>query len=128
MTPNGILQILIFCLVAALLVKPMGLYMTRVFAGERTLFTPVFKPVERLLYRVFGVKEEEDMPWTIYTVAMLFLSGIGGLICYVMLRLQGHFPWNPQHFGGDMLPPDLSFNTAMSFMTNTDWQSYTPEQ
>ena len=128
MTGNGFLQILLFCVVALLLVKPMGEYMARVFERERTFLDPVLRPIERLLYRIFGVDEEQDMRWTTYTAAMLMLSAVGGFICYIMLRLQGHLPLNPQHYGAKDMPPDLSFNTAMSMMTNTDWQSYTPEQ
>jgi K+-transporting ATPase ATPase A chain len=101
--------------------------MARVFQGERTLLTPVFRPVERLFYKLFGVKEDEDMKWTTYTFAMLMFSVGGGLLTYALLRLQGYLPFNPQHFTGKEMTADLSFNTAMSFTTNTNWQNYVPE-
>jgi K+-transporting ATPase ATPase A chain len=113
--------------VILLLTKPLGAYMARVFQGERTLLTPVFRPVERLFYKLFGVKEDEDMKWTTYTFAMLMFSVGGGLLTYALLRLQGYLPFNPQHFTGKEMTADLSFNTAMSFTTNTNWQNYVPE-
>jgi len=127
MTSNGILQMALFFGVILLLTKPLGAYMARVFQGERTLLTPVFRPVERLFYKLFGVKEDEDMKWTTYTFAMLMFSVGGGLLTYALLRLQGYLPFNPQHFTGKEMTADLSFNTAMSFTTNTNWQNYVPE-
>ncbi|HLK60266.1 MAG TPA: potassium-transporting ATPase subunit KdpA, partial [Chthonomonadaceae bacterium] len=128
MTPIGILQIVVFFGLIVLVAKPFGAYMARVFEGERTWLDPVLKPIERLLYKLFGVKEDEDMKWTTYGFAMLMFSVVGGLLTFALLRLQGRLPFNPQHFTGDNMTPDLSFNTAMSFITNTNWQSYTPEQ
>jgi K+-transporting ATPase ATPase A chain len=110
-----------------ILTKPMGSFMARVFAGERTFLTSVLGPVERLLYRLFGVREGEDMPWTTYAFALLAFSVVGGLLTYALLRLQGVLPLNPQHFGARQMPADLAFNTAMSFTTNTNWQNYVPE-
>lgn len=127
MTGNGMLQIAIFFALLLLATKPLGSYMARVFGGERTLLSPVLGPVERLCYRLFGVSEQEDMRWTTYTFAMLAFSLVGGLVTFALLRLQGILPLNPQHFSGVQMTPDLSFNTAMSFMTNTNWQSYSPE-
>jgi K+-transporting ATPase ATPase A chain len=123
----GVFQILIFSAVIVALTKPVGLYLYNVFAGEKTLLTPVLRPVEKLWYAVSGVNEEEDMPWTKYAVAMLLFSLVGVLVTYAMLRLQMHLPLNPQKFGDKQMPPDLAFNTANSFATNTNWQSYTPE-
>jgi K+-transporting ATPase ATPase A chain len=127
MTANGILQLLLFFGLIVLLTKPMGAYMARVFQGERTLPSPVLRPVERLVYRLLGVREDEDMPWTRYAFALLMFSVVGGIFSYALLRLQGHLPFNPRHFSGKEMTPDLAFNTAMSFTTNTNWQSYVPE-
>ncbi len=127
MTTNGILQLVLFLLLVLLLTKPMGAYMARVFRGERTPLTPVFRPVERLFYRLLGIREDQDMRWTTYTFAMLMFSVVGGLASYALLRLQGYLPLNPQHFTGREMPADLAFNTAMSFTTNTNWQNYVPE-
>jgi K+-transporting ATPase ATPase A chain len=121
------LQLALFFGVILLLTKPLGTYMARVFQGERTFLTPVLRPIERLFYKLFGVKEEEDMKWTTYTFAMLMFSVVGGLLTYALLRLQGYLPFNPQHFTGKEMTADLSFNTAMSFTTNTNWQNYVPE-
>jgi K+-transporting ATPase ATPase A chain len=127
MTSNGILQLALFFGVILLLTKPLGAYMARVFQGERTFLSPVLRPIERLFYKLFGVKEDEDMKWTTYTFAMLMFSVVGGLLTYALLRLQGYLPLNPQHFTGKEMTADLSFNTAMSFTTNTNWQNYVPE-
>ena len=127
MTAIGIVQILLFFVLILLATKPMGTYMARVFAGERTLLTRVLRPLERLIYRVSAVDEQQDMRWTTYGAALLAFSVVGGLVTYALLRLQGILPLNPQHFSGKEMTPDLSFNTAMSFMTNTNWQNYTPE-
>ncbi|HZT40619.1 MAG TPA: potassium-transporting ATPase subunit KdpA [Chthonomonadaceae bacterium] len=128
MTLNGILQIVFYFVVILLLTKPLGTYMARVFQGERTPLTPILRPVELLFYKLFGVKEDQDMKWTTYGFAMLMFSVVGGLMTYALLRLQGHLPFNPQHVTGDNMTPDLSFNTAWSFTTNTNWQNYVPEQ
>jgi len=127
MTGNGFLQLALFFGLILLLTKPMGSYMARVFAGERTFLSPVLAPVERLLYRALGVRPDEDMRWTTYAIALLAFSVLGGLLSYALLRLQAFLPFNPQHFGGRQMPADLAFNTAMSFTTNTNWQNYVPE-
>src|SRR5882724_5082988 len=127
MTPNGILQILLYFLVVLLLTRPLGAYMARVFEGERTLLTPVFQPIERLFYKLFGVNEDEDMKWTTYAFAMLMFSVVGAVLTYVLLRLQGHLPFNPQHYDTKQMTADLAFNTSNSFTTNTNWQNYSPE-
>ncbi len=127
MTFNGILQILLFFGVLLLMVKPLGAFMAAVFTGGRTFLTPVFAPLERGLYRLFGVREDEDMKWPTYAFALLAFSLVGALLTYALLRLQGALPFNPQHFSGKEMTPDLAFNTAISFTTNTNWQSYTPE-
>src|SRR5579871_1257532 len=118
MTSNGILQILLYFVVILLLTKPLGAYMARVFGGERTLLSPILQPVERLFYKLFGVKEDEDMKWTTYAFAMLMFSIVGIVLTYILLRLQGHLPFNPQHYGTKQMTPDLAFNTANSFATN----------
>jgi potassium-transporting ATPase potassium-binding subunit len=127
MTANGILQLLLFFVLVLLLTKPLGAYMARVFQGERTLLTPVLRPVERRFYRLLGVREGQDMRWTAYCLSMLAFSVVGGLASYALLRLQGYLPLNPQHFTGREMTADLAFNTAMSFTTNTNWQNYVPE-
>jgi K+-transporting ATPase ATPase A chain len=127
MTPIGIFQMLLFFGLIVLVTKPMGAYMARVFNGERTFLQPVLGPIERLFYQLFGVKEDEDMRWTTYAYALLMFSVVGGLLTYALLRLQGHLPFNPKGFGGKDMTPDLAFNTAWSFVTNTNWQNYSPE-
>ena len=127
MTGAGLAEMVAFFGLILLLTKPLGVYMARVFEGERTLLSRVFRPLERLVYRLTGVREQQDMPWMTYGFAMLMFSVVGGLVTYALLRLQGFLPLNPQHFSGKDMTPDLAFNTAMSFMTNTNWQSYTPE-
>lgn len=127
MNTNGTLQILLYCAIIFALTKPMGVYMTRVLQGEKTLLSPLLRPLERLCYRLFGVDEARDMPWTVYTFAVLMFSLMGLLVTYLLLRLQGVLPFNPQGFSGKEMPPDLAFNTSSSFTTNTNWQSYVPE-
>lgn len=122
MTLNGWLQILLFILIVTALVKPLGWYMTRVFAGERTFMSPILEPVERGLYALAGIREDMEQHWLSYTVAMLFFHVGGFLILYGLLRLQGVLPFNPQ--GMTAVPEDLAFNTASSFVTNTNWQNY----
>ncbi len=127
MTLNGVIQILLLFGVLLALVKPIGGYMARVYAGERTFLDPILKPVEKFLYRISGVNENEDMRWMNYLFATLAFTVVGALITYMLMRIQGITPWNPQHFTGRRVPPDLAFNTATSFATNTNWQSYIPE-
>ena len=122
MTPNGWLQILFF-LLAVLLVTPLiGGYMARVFTRQRTWLDPVMRPFERLVYRLTGVDEDRGMRWTEYAVSLILFSVVSLLVLYAMQRLQAFLPFNPQGFGG--VAPDLAFNTAVSFTTNTNWQNY----
>ena len=125
MTANGWFQIGLYLLIILAVAKPMGVYMARVFSGQKTFFDPVARPVERLLYRVTGVDEKKEMAWTEYAIAMLLFSAVSMIVLYLIERLQHFLPWNPQHFAG--VVPDLAFNTAASFTTNTNWQSYVPE-
>lgn len=122
MTLNGWIQILIFCGIVILLVKPLGAYMTRVFSGERTLLSPLFAPVERGLYRLSGTSEKEEQHWTSYVFAMLLFNLAGFAILYALQRFQGFLPFNPA--GMTAVGPELSFNTATSFVSNTNWQNY----
>jgi len=125
MTANGWFQIAIFLLAVLALTKPLGIFMTRVFNRERTFLDPVLRPVERLIYRLTAVNEEREMGWKEYAVSVLLFSGVSMLVLYALQRLQSILPFNPQKLGG--VAPDLAFNTAASFTTNTNWQAYTPE-
>ena len=125
MTINGWLQIALFCGLLILLTRPLGLYMTRVFNGEWTPLSAVLRPLERGLYRLSGVHETEEQHWVTYAVAMLAFTLAGFVVLYALQRLQNALPFNPQHL--DTVPPDLAFNTSVSFVTNTNWQSYVPE-
>lgn len=125
MTWNGWVQILVFAGIILAITKPLGVYMARVFERESTFADPVFGPIERLLYRVTRIDESHEMRWTEYGVAMLLFSAVTMLLTYGIERLQPFLPWNPQHLGA--IAPDLAFNTAASFTTNTNWQAYTPE-
>ena len=125
MTWNGWAQILLYVALVAALVRPLGGYMTRLFAGERTLLSPALRPLERSLYRLAGVDPEAEQRWTAYAGSVLAFSLAGFLLLYALQRLQAHLPLNPQ--GMPAVPPDLAFDTAASFVTNTDWQSYAGE-
>jgi potassium-transporting ATPase potassium-binding subunit len=125
MTSNGWLQILLFFAIIFAITKPIGWFMARVFSGERTFMDAVLKPVERLLYRLTRVDPEREMKWTEYAVSMLLFSGVTMLVLYVMQRVQLSLPWNPQKLAG--VGPELAFNTAGSFTTNTNWQNYSGE-
>jgi potassium-transporting ATPase potassium-binding subunit len=125
MTVNGWLQVALYCVLLLLLTKPLGGYMTRVFAGERTLLSPVLRPLERGLYRLSGVDEAQEQHWVVYAIAMLAFTFAGFVVLYALQRLQAVLPFNPQHL--DAVSPDLAFNTSVSFVTNTNWQSYVPE-
>jgi K+-transporting ATPase ATPase A chain len=127
MTGAGILQILVFLGLIWLLTKPIGLFMARVFQGERTFLHPVLRPIELLVYRVCGVREDHEQRWTQYTASVLGFSVFAFLFPYVLMRLQGILPLNPQGFGSAQVSPDQAFNTAISFMTNTNWQWYSGE-
>jgi K+-transporting ATPase ATPase A chain len=122
MTFPGWLQIIVFFLALLALTKPLGSYMARVFNGERTILSPALMPVERGIYRIAGVNANEDQRWWVYAIALLLFNLGGVLLLYVLQRIQGFLPFNPQGFSG--LAPDLAFNTAVSFLTNTNWQSY----
>lgn len=122
----GIVTILLFFILLALLTKPMGAYMARVYAGERTMLDPVLRPIEKVLYRISGIDHTREMRWTSYSLAFLAFSLVSAVILYVLLRLQGILPLNPHHVPG--MSPDLAFNTAVSFVTNTNWQAYLGEQ
>jgi K+-transporting ATPase ATPase A chain len=122
MTLNGWVQIATYFLLILVCAKPLGLFMARVFEGERTFLSPVLGPVERGIYRICRVNEAEEQHWTTYTIAMLVFSIVGFVSLYALQRLQAVLPFNPQHMGA--LSTDLSFNTAISFVTNTNWQGY----
>jgi K+-transporting ATPase ATPase A chain len=126
MTLNGWLQILVFLALIFLVTKPLGIYMARVFSRERTFMDAVLRPVERLLYHVTGVDENHEMRWTEYAVSMLLFSVVSMIVLYLMQRLQGFLPLNPQKFGA-VSPSHVAFNTAASFTTNTNWQAYSGE-
>ena len=122
MTANGWIQITLFLLAVLICVKPLGLYMARVFEGEKTFLSPVLGPVERGIYRLCGVRPDREQHWTSYTIAMLAFSVAGFVSLYLIQRFQAVLPFNPQGLGA--VTPDLSFNTSVSFITNTNWQSY----
>ena len=125
MTANGWLQSLIFFALLLALMRPLGIYIARVLEGERTFLSPILRPIERLIYRLSGIRPEEEMTWREYSVALLLFSFVSMLLTYVIERAQHFLPWNPQHLAG--VAPDLAWNTAASFTTNTNWQAYTPE-
>ena len=122
MTVIGWIQIILFCAIIVALVKPLGGYMTRVFNGERTFLSPILRPVETGLYWVGGVNEKREQHWLTYTVAMLLFHVGGFLILYALMRFQAVLPFNPAEQSA--VAEDLSFNTAISFITNTNWQNY----
>jgi len=125
MTANGWFQILFFFALVLAVTKPLGIFMARVFNREHTFIDPVLRPIEKLIYRTTGVDENREMRWTEYAVAMLLFSAVSMIVLYLIQRLQLRLPWNPQKFAA--VPPDLSFNTAASFTTNTNWQNYVGE-
>jgi K+-transporting ATPase ATPase A chain len=125
---NSVLQVTIFLVLVLLITKPLGLYMTKVFSGERTWLTPVFAPVERLFYKLSGISPEEEQTWVSYVISMLIFSVPGMLLLYLLERTQ---QWHGSFFNPQNLPnvdPHLAFNTAASFTTNTNWQFYSGEQ
>jgi len=126
MTLNGWLQIAVFFLLVLAITKPLGIFMAKVFNRERTFLDPVLRPLERLIYRLTRVNEESEMPWTEYAIAMLLFSTVSMLLLYLMQRVQGFLPFNPQKFGA-VSPAHVAFNTAASFTTNTNWQAYSGE-
>jgi K+-transporting ATPase ATPase A chain len=126
MTANGWFQIFLFLALVLAVTKPIGIFMARVFNRERTFMDPVLRPTERLLYRVTGVDEDREMRWTEYAIAMLLFSVVSMIVLYLMERLQFYLPFNPQKLTA-VNPSALAFNTAASFITNTNWQNYSGE-
>jgi len=122
MTLNGWIQILLYCMIVLLLVKPLGGYMYRVFNGDRTFLSPILGPIERALYRISGTSENEEQRWTAYAAGIIFFSLASFLAVYFLQRLQGVLPYNPA--GMSAVEQGLAFNTAVSFVTNTNWQNY----
>jgi potassium-transporting ATPase potassium-binding subunit len=125
MTINGWIQIALYCVILIALTKPFGGYLARVFSGERTLLSPVLGWLERGIYRLSGVNPAEEQHWLTYGLAMFAFSVAGFIVLYAIQRLQGVLPLNPQHLAG--IEPSLAFNTSVSFISNTNWQSYVPE-
>lgn len=124
MTSQGVLQVFIYFVVLLALTKPLGSYMARVYEGKRTFLHPLLRPLERCIYALGGVKEQSEQRWTQYTASLLAFSIVCFVFVYAIQRLQGLLPLNPAGYGAKQATPDLSFNTAVSFMTNTNWQSY----
>src|SRR5258708_4823947 len=122
MTANGILQIVLYLVVLLLLVKPLGLYMARVYQGEPIVIDRALRPVERLIYRLCGTREDDEMNWKTYSLALILFSVAGVVVLYVLQRVQNLLPLNPRGFAA--VTPDSAFNTAASFTTNTNWQGY----
>ena len=125
MTANGWMQIGLFFALILVCAKPLGVYMARVFGREKTFFDFLARPVERLIYKLTGIDEDHEMKWTEYAIAMLVFSFVTMIVTYAIERLQHILPLNPQGLAG--VAPDLALNTAASFTTNTNWQSYVPE-
>jgi potassium-transporting ATPase potassium-binding subunit len=125
MTLNGILQFVVYFVALLVITKPLGLYMKRIFSGEKIWISTLLRPVEQLIYRICRIDEKEEQHWMAYTVGMLLFNLAGLLVLYAMQRLQGFLPLNPEHFSA--VAPDLTFNTAVSFTTNTNWQAYSGE-
>src|SRR5262245_13096651 len=127
MTSIGVFQIVAFFGLILLCTKPVGLFMSRLFQGERTFLHPIVRPLEVLTYKLCGVREDEEQRWTSYAASVLAFSVFAFLFPYAMIRLQGLLPFNPQGFGASQATPDQAFNTAVSFMSNTNWQWYSGE-
>ena len=125
MTANGWFQIGLYLLIIFALTRPLGVFMTRVFNREKTFLDFALRPIERMIYRLCGIKENREMRWTEYTVAMLLFSGVSMTLLYLIERTQKWLPFNPQKYAN--VDPALAFGTAASFTTNTNWQAYTPE-
>src|SRR6185369_7418786 len=134
MTVFGVVQILIFFALVLAVTKPTGIFMHKVFEGQKTLLHPILRPIERVLYRLVGIREDDEQTWIGYTASLIAFSFFCFLFPYLMQRMQRLLPWNPMGFstvhapaGATPLSPDLAFNTAVSFMTNTNWQAYSPD-
>ncbi len=126
MTTNGWIQIAIFFGILLLATKPLGLFINAVMEGRKNWLSPVLAPLERIIYKICGVEADKEQKWPQYAISMLAFSLVSGLFCYALQRFQGFLPLNPQHLNWNV-SPDLAFNTAFSFVTNTNWQSYVPE-
>ena len=122
MTLAGWIQIIIYFVILILLVKPLGLYMSKVYQGEHTVLSPVIGPIERFIYRLAGIQPADEMDWKDYAKALLLFSGIGFAFLYFLLRNQANLPLNPLALPN--VSPALAVNTAVSFITNTNWQNY----
>ncbi|HEY5760509.1 MAG TPA: potassium-transporting ATPase subunit KdpA, partial [Steroidobacter sp.] len=122
MNMQGVMQIVFYMIVLAALVKPLGSYMAKVYLGERTLLSPVLGPIERGIYRLSGINADSESSWKRYAAAVLLVNFVGFIVVYLLQRLQGVLPLNPQEFAG--VSADSAFNTAVSFASNTNWQGY----
>src|ERR1700680_926570 len=127
MTSAGVLQILLFFALILVCVKPLGAFMAKVFEGQRTFLHPILRWLEVLTYKAAGIREDVEQRWTQYTASLLIFSVFGFLLVYLLQRAQAYLPFNPQNFGTPNVTPDLAFNTAVSFLTNTNWQAYSGE-
>src|SRR5665213_2227396 len=127
MTSIGILQTAVYFVIILALTKPVGLFMAKLFEGKRTFLHPILRPLERVVYKLCGVDEAAEQRWTQYAGSLLAFSAVSFLFAYVIQRLQAYLPLNPQNFGTPVMTPDLAFNTAVSFLTNTNWQAYSGE-
>src|SRR5262245_33793587 len=116
------LQLILYLVILIALAKPLGSYMARVYQGEHTFLDGLLSPVERFIYRLSGVNADEDMNWKTYAIAVMVFNVLGLIVVYLLQRLQGMLPLNPQGLG--TVTPDSSWNTATSFATNTNWQGY----
>src|SRR6202158_5724385 len=125
MTGNGWFQICLYFVAVMLVTKPMGVFLYRVFERKKTFLDFLLRPIEKLIYRAGGVDDQKEMGWKEYGVAMLLFSGVSLVLLYALERLQLWLPWNPQNLAN--VAPDLAWNTAVSFTTNTNWQSYSGE-
>src|SRR5260370_22421745 len=134
MTSIGLLNVVFYFIVLLAIAKPLGVFMAKLFQGERTFLHPVLRPMEKLVYCICGIREDDEQRWTQYTASLIAFSLVSFLFVYTLQRLQGILPFNPMHFGTSRAPswatpvtPDLAFNTANSFLTNTNWQAYSGE-
>jgi potassium-transporting ATPase potassium-binding subunit len=127
MSASGVIQIFLYFAVIAILTKPVGLFLTRVYQGKRTFLHPLLRWLEVLIYRLCGIREQSEQRWTHYSASLLAFSLFSFTAVYLIQRLQGMLPWNPSHFNAANVSPDLAFNTALSFVTNTNWQNYSGE-
>lgn len=127
MNMHGCVEIIVYFLIILCLTAPVGAYMAKVFSGDKVFLSPFLRPLEKLIYRSCRVDESKEMNWREYSLSMLIFSFVGLILTFALLRLQGVLPLNPQGFGTKEITPDLAFNTAVSFTTNTNWQAYVPE-